>query len=152
MLTEKSKCAVENNTPTLLIRDLPLERKPREKAIAQGFDALTDAELMAIIFSTGIKGKSVLQLSEDILRDNDGHLSMLMRMTPQQIMERYKGIGQAKAVTLLAALHLGERSRADCVERQKEKICTSELAFRKWRRCFSVLTTRNFGYCCLIGR
>ena len=74
MLTEKSKCAVENNTPTLLIRDLPLERKPREKAIAQGFDALTDAELMAIIFSTGIKGKSALQLPEDILRANDGHL------------------------------------------------------------------------------
>lgn len=144
MLTEKSKCAVENNTPTLLIRDLPLERKPREKAIAQGFDALTDAELMAIIFSTGIKGKSVLQLSEDILRDNDGHLSMLMRMTPQQIMERYKGIGQAKAVTLLAALHLGERSRADCVERQKEKICTSELAFRKMAPVFLGLDHEEF--------
>lgn len=137
---------MENSKTTapVLIRDLPADEKPREKALRHGIESLTDIELMAIIFSTGIKGKSVLELSEDILRDNDGHLSILTRMTPQEIMKRYKGIGQAKAVTLLAALHLGERSRADFVERQKERINTSELAFRKMAPVFINLDHEEF--------
>lgn len=126
------------------MRDIPSDELPREKALKYGFDVLSDVELMAIIFSTGIKGKSVLELSEDILKDNDGHLSSLTRMTPQQIIKRYKGIGMAKAVTLLAALHLGERSRADFIDRQKEKICTSELAFRKMMPIFLNLDHEEF--------
>lgn len=126
------------------MRDIPSDELPREKALRYGFDVLSDVELMAIIFSTGIKGKSVLELSEDILKDNDGHLSSLTRMTPQQIIKRYKGIGMAKAVTLLAALHLGERSRADFIDRQKEKICTSELAFRKMMPIFLNLDHEEF--------
>lgn len=126
------------------MRDIPSDELPREKALKYGFDVLSDVELMAIIFSTGIKGKSVLELSEDILKDNDGHLSLLTRMTPQQIIKRYKGIGMAKAVTLLAALHLGERSRADFIDRQKEKICTSELAFRKMMPIFLNLDHEEF--------
>lgn len=126
------------------MRDIPSDELPREKALKYGFDVLSDVELMAIIFSTGIKGKSVLELSEDILKDNDGHLSSLTRMTPQQIIKRYKGIGMAKAVTLLAALHLGERSRADFIDKQKEKICTSELAFRKMMPIFLNLDHEEF--------
>lgn len=126
------------------MRDIPSDELPREKALKYGFDVLSDVELMAIIFSTGIKGKSVLELSEDILKDNDGHLSSLTRMTPQQIIKRYKGIGMAKAVTLLAALHLGERSRADFIDRQKEKICTSELAYRKMMPIFLNLDHEEF--------
>lgn len=126
------------------MRDIPSDELPREKALKYGFDVLSDVELMAIIFSTGIKGKSVLELSEDILKDNDGHLSSLTRMTPQQIIKRYKGIGMAKAVTLLAALHLGERSRADFIDKQKEKICTSELAYRKMMPIFLNLDHEEF--------
>ena len=54
-----------------LIADMPDDQRPREKALSQGIKSLTDAELMAIIFSTGIKGKSVVQMCEEILTDND---------------------------------------------------------------------------------
>ena len=60
-----------------LIADMPDENRPREKALTNGIKSLTDAELMAIIFATGIKGKSVVQMCEEILADNDRHISRL---------------------------------------------------------------------------
>ncbi len=96
-----------------MMADIDVSMRPREKAIAQGFDSLTDAELLAIIFNTGIRNINVVELSRMILDDNDGHLSRLMRMSHGDIMRRYKGIGQAKAITLLAALQLGIRAAQD---------------------------------------
>ncbi len=81
---------------------IPKNQLPREKAIEQGIKALSDAELMAIIFGTGIQGKNVVQLCGEILDDNDNHISYIARMDCRQFMERYKGIGPAKALTLLA--------------------------------------------------
>lgn len=103
---------LESNGPRL-IRDMLAGDKPRERAMRHGMKSLSDIELMAIIFSTGIKGKSVLELSADILADNQGHLSRIARMRCSDFMKRYKGIGPAKALTLLAALELGSRTVAD---------------------------------------
>ena len=64
--TEKGIRNLPENKPRL-IRNMREDEKPREKAIKQGIKSLSDAELMAIIFSTGIKGKSVIELSQDIL-------------------------------------------------------------------------------------
>lgn len=113
-----------------LIRDLSQEDKPREKALRQGIKALSEAELLAILFSTGIKGKSVLDLSRDILAHNNGHLSQLARFSPQELMKQYKGIGIAKAISLLAALELGLRSQADAEKMRHDKIQSSQQAFR----------------------
>ena len=96
-----------------LIRDMLEQERPREKAQKHGVKSLTDVELMAIIFATGIAGKSVIELSREILHDNGGHLSRVARLSVPEFLKRYKGIGPAKATTLLAALELGSRAAAD---------------------------------------
>lgn len=98
---------------SFLIKDMVQEERPREKALRHGIKTLTTTELMAIIFSTGVSGKSVVQLSNEILADADGHLSKVARMSVDELLRRYKGIGKAKALSLLAALELGSRASAD---------------------------------------
>lgn len=115
---------------SLLIRHMEPGQRPREKAMRAGLDALTDAELMAIIFATGMQGKSVVEMSEDILRDNRGHLSRLVRMSVREMCRRYKGIGPAKALTLLAALKLGERAVADGLRADEPVMNSPEAAWR----------------------
>lgn len=62
-----------------LIKDMAESERPREKAMMYGVESLSDAELMAIIFATGIKGKSVVQLCKEILESKDGHLSKVTK-------------------------------------------------------------------------
>ncbi len=112
------------------ISDIPDELRPREKALADGIRSLTDAELMAIIFSTGIKGKNIIDLCQEILDDNGQHISLVAKMNVREITERYRGIGPAKALTMLAALELGRRSGADSLLVEQVKITDSESAYR----------------------
>lgn len=127
-----------------LIRFLADDEKPREKALAHGIKSLTNVELMAIVFSTGLKGKSVLELSREILNDNDNHLSLVARLSPRDFMNRYKGIGPAKAITLLAALELGMRSAKDATEMQYKQICSSAAAAALMRQHFQNLDHEEF--------
>jgi DNA repair protein RadC len=127
-----------------LIRYLADDEKPREKAIAHGVKSLTDVELMAIVFSTGLKGKSVIELSREILTDNDNHLSNVAHLTPQDFMNRYKGIGPAKAITLLAALELGMRSARDAAQMQYKTVQNSESAAAIMRHHFQNLDHEEF--------
>lgn len=117
----------------LLIRDMAVDERPREKMLHLGAKALSDAELMAIIFSTGMKGKSVIQLSQEILADNQGHLSRVARLSVQDFLNRYKGIGQAKAITLLAALEMGARAAADAARIDNPTIRDSRTAYEIMR-------------------
>lgn len=107
---------------------MPDECKPREKALARGIKALSDAELMAIIFGTGIKGKNVVEMCSEILADSDNHISRVAGMDVREFMLRYKGIGPAKALTMLAALELGSRSAADALTVTDPPMASSELA------------------------
>lgn len=113
-----------------LERESPDNLMPREKAMAFGIKTLSDAELMALIFATGIKGKNVVRMCEDILVDNEYHISKVARMNVKEFMNRYKGIGPAKALTMLAALELGNRSAADALKVEQTQIRTSEQAYR----------------------
>lgn len=113
-----------------LIREMDSSMRPREKALHSGFKSLTDAELLALIFSTGIKGKSVIELSDEILRDNDGHLSKLTSLSVAEICRRYKGIGSAKAINLLAALEIGARSVADALKVERTLVTGPEIAYK----------------------
>lgn len=97
----------------LRIADLDNADKPREKAIQQGIDALTNAELMAIILGSGMSGKSVIDLSREILRDNSGRISRVARMSIAELCKKYAGMGPAKAVSLIAAFELGARCQQD---------------------------------------
>lgn len=134
----------EFQSRSLLIRDLADSEKPREKAMRLGFKALTDAELMALLFSTGLKGKSVLVMSEEILHDNDYHLSRLARLSVSEMLARYKGIGPAKAITLLAALELGSRSAVDAARLEYPAITSSEIAYRHMKHHFERLDHEEF--------
>ena len=114
--------------PKLTDTVLPENLQPREKALALGIKSLRDAELMAILFGTGIQGKGVVALCDEILEDNKRHLSLLTSMRPDEVIARYKGVGLAKALTLLAALELGSRAAADAIAVSNRPIMNSEMA------------------------
>ncbi len=128
----------------MLIRDMATDERPREKAIKYGIKSLTNTELMAIIFGTGVSGKSVVQLSNDILADNGNHLSQVARLSVKDLLNRYKGIGPAKAVSLLAALEIGSRSAADAASISTPTITSSEIAVHYMRRYFNNLPHEEF--------
>ncbi len=127
-----------------LIREMDRTERPREKAIKYGIKSLDDVELMAIIFSTGLKGKSVIELSREILADNNNHLSKVARLTVKEMLTRYKGIGPAKAITLLAALELGSRSAADAARINSPTVNSSDVAYDLMRHHFERLDHEEF--------
>ncbi len=91
------------------ISDLSQEDRPREKALALGVDALTTTELIALILGSGTPGESVITLSQRILAESGNSLQELSRRTIKNLVRSFKGVGDAKAVTLLAAIELGKR-------------------------------------------
>ena len=93
--------------PDLLIRDLLVDDRPRERLIKQGPQSLSNQELIAILLRTGTKRESVLSLANRVLIYFE-KLHELKHATLEEIMS-IKGIGQAKAVQLLAAIELGRR-------------------------------------------
>lgn len=107
----------------------PAGMPPREKAMALGVKALSDPELMAILMGTGTRGKNVLELCADILRSKDGHLSMVARMHWREFISDFKGVGPAKALTLLAALELGARANRDAMTMTHTTLDSSEKAY-----------------------
>ena len=90
-----------------LIRDLPLGERPRERLLALGGGALSNAELLAIILRTGTAAESALGLAGRLLASHGG-LAGLAQASPAELA-RYRGMGQAKAAQVAAALELGRR-------------------------------------------
>ena len=101
--------------------------RPREKLLNKGKSALSDAELIAILIGSGSHNESAVELSKRILNTCDNSLIELSRMTLSEL-KKFKGIGEAKAITIAAALELGRRRRgAEVLE--KKLIRTSRDAF-----------------------
>lgn len=128
----------------LLISQMDREARPREKALRHGIKSLTDAELMALIFSTGIKGKSVVRLCEEILGEYKGHLSKITSMDAREFMKRHKGIGPAKALTFMAALELGARAASDAVMLDDPQMTSSQAAYKYMYQRMSELDHEEF--------
>lgn len=101
--------------------------QPREKLMLRGRSALTDAELLAILIGSGSRNESAVDLCKRILAQNQNHLHLLGKLSIQQLME-FKGIGEAKAITIIAALELGKRIRQSEVK-DLIKITCSKDAF-----------------------
>lgn len=89
------------------VKDLPIDDRPREKLLLRGPQNLTDAELIAILLRTGTKGKSVLELSQEII-NKENNLAQLALKSPSELIEN-SGIGKDKAATLLAAFEVSRR-------------------------------------------
>ncbi len=101
--------------------------RPREKFLLKGKDVLSDSELLAILIGSGSRNESAVQLCQRILASTDHNLNRLGKMTISQLMQ-FKGIGEAKAISIAAALELGRRRRAeDSI--QLKKITSSKAVF-----------------------
>ncbi|HLG04364.1 MAG TPA: DNA repair protein RadC [Bacteroidia bacterium] len=87
------------------------EDRPREKLVAKGRHVLTDAELLAIILGTGSRNESAVDLSRRLLSENENSLEKLSRLSVPELI-KYDGIGEAKAISITAALELGRRRNA----------------------------------------
>jgi len=90
------------------IKNWSEDERPREKMMQKGTTALTDAELLAILISSGTKEKSALDLARDILSLAHNNLHELGRLSVPEL-QKTKGIGEARAITIAAALELGRR-------------------------------------------
>ena len=97
------------------IKDLPMDARPREKLLARGPQALSDVELLAILLRTGMAGKNVFQLSEELL-GQDGIAGLLNATVPS--LKMVKGLGPAKQAELLAVFELARRALS---QRLKER-------------------------------
>ncbi|MDD2821653.1 MAG: DNA repair protein RadC [Flavobacterium sp.] len=103
----------QNNFP---ITHWSEDDKPREKLMLKGKSALSDAELIAILIGSGSRSESAVDLSKRILSSVDNNLNALGKLSISQLMS-FKGIGEAKAISIIAAMELGRRRRAeDAVE------------------------------------
>lgn len=101
--------------------------RPREKLLLKGKASLSDAELMAILLGSGTKNESAVDLSRRILASIDHNLIELSKMTVSELL-KFKGIGEAKAISIVAALELGRRRRGAEVVKRKT-ITSSHEAF-----------------------
>ncbi len=108
----------------LSIREWAAADRPREKYIANGSSSISDAELIAILLRSGTPEISALDLAKRILAGCDNSLNKLSEKNLDELMQ-INGIGQAKAITILAAFELGRRRRAEDVVQQK-KITSSD--------------------------
>src|SRR4051812_28222146 len=103
--------------PQLKIREMPRDERPREKMAAHGVDALTDAELIAILLKTGREGRNVIEVARDLLKRH-GSLEGASRCKLNELKE-IPGIGPAKASELMAAFGLGNRLARQKLAKQK---------------------------------
>lgn len=132
-----------DSTHHLRIADLSDSDKPREKALANGIRSLSDTELIAILLSGGVPGKSVIELSRELYNACGNSLATMARMSIRDMSRRFHGIGPAKAVTIAAALELGSR-RKDLAESEKPQIRSSADAYTVIRGHIENLAVEEF--------
>ena len=115
-------------TTNFSIKHWAEDDKPREKLMLKGKSVLSDAELIAILIGSGSRNESAVELSQRILSNANNNLNSLAKLTIKQLME-FKGIGEAKAITIIAALELGKRRREE-EALELIKITSSKIIFQ----------------------
>src|SRR4051812_48927657 len=99
------------NNPSTSIKNWAVDDRPREKLLAKGALALSDSELLAILINNGQKERSALQIAKDVLQVGKNNLNELGKISIKDF-RKINGIGEAKAITIVAALELGRRRQA----------------------------------------
>jgi DNA repair protein RadC len=117
----------DSATQKLTIKDWAEEDKPREKMLLKGWRALSDAELIAILIATGTGNETAVDVAKKLMAIAGSSIDKLARFTIKD-MQKVKGIGQAKAITIGAALELGRRRSSEDRE-QTKKISSSRDAY-----------------------
>jgi DNA repair protein RadC len=126
----------------LNIRSWAEEDRPREKLMLKGKRALSDAELMAILIGSGSHEETAVSLCKRILSDYDHDLNFLGKLTVSQLTQ-FKGIGEAKAISIVAALELGRRRQSSEI-RKKKQIRSSQDVFKLMAPVMSDLQHEEF--------
>ena len=106
--TDLTESVMEPRRRHATIKDLSVEERPREKLLAKGVGALTVSELLAIIIGGGTTTQTAVELMQGIMSDCENSLVNLSRMTVGDLM-RYRGIGEARALSIVAAAEIGRR-------------------------------------------
>ena len=119
---------MEESKDFLSIKSWAEEDRPREKLLLKGKSSLSDAELIAILLRTGVKGSSALDIAKKILHRVNGDLNELGKLSVSELKQMEKGLGDTKSITIAAALELGRR-RQSSVIREKPTIRTSNDSF-----------------------
>jgi DNA repair protein RadC len=118
------------------------EDRPREKMAALGADHLTNAELLAILIGSGSQKESAVDLMKRLLADCNNNLNTLGKMTIRELCD-YKGIGEAKAISILAACELGKRRQAESAE-ERPDLGTATLIYNHMRPKLQDLDVEEF--------
>ena len=126
---------MKNDKAEQSLRHLPISQwdeddRPREKMVKLGKKSLSDSELIAILLRTGIHGASAIDLAKSILIQANGRLTELARLEVSDLQNSNKGLGMAKAVTILAALELGNRMLGEVNSDKEDIIRNSDDLFR----------------------
>ncbi len=103
---------MEKDRVSFTIKNWALDDRPREKLLQKGKLTLSDAELIAILIGSGSRDESAVELSKKILSLHQNNLNTLGKLSVAQLMQ-FKGIGEAKAITIIAAMELGRRRRSE---------------------------------------
>lgn len=133
------------------IKDLCPDERPREKLRLRGAKALSNAELLAILLGSGTGGKSVTDIAQELMVRSDGRLSLLDAMPLERLVAQ-PGVGEVRAVVIVAALELGRRLMEESALRQGQAISSPEAAFRLMlptlknldhEQCWAVFLNKN---------
>ncbi|CAN5118020.1 DNA repair protein RadC [soil metagenome] len=117
------------NNPSTAIKNWAADDRPREKLLTKGAASLSDSELLAILIGSGNKNKSAVDLGKEVLQLGQNNLNELGKLSVKDLM-KIKGIGQAKAIILGAALELGRRRHAgELLGKKAVKASTDVAAF-----------------------
>lgn len=111
----------------LSIKSWAEDDRPREKLITKGRQALSDAELLAILLASGNKNETAVQLAQRILNSHQNSINQLAKLQLNDL-KKFKGVGEAKAVTIAAALEIGRRRTEETIE-EKIKITSPKYAY-----------------------
>lgn len=124
------------------IKEWAKDDRPREKMIDKGKAAMSDSDLLAILLRTGKEGQSAVDLARAVLEKADNDLIKLSDLTLKEL-EDIKGIGKAKAITIMAALELGKRRRAAEAKLPKE-VKDSKVSFERFLSCIDDMKQEHF--------
>ena len=124
------------------IKNWALEDRPREKLLDKGARALSDSELIAILLGSGTQENSAVELARQLLKRVENNLNKLGRLTVKDLM-KHKGIGEAKAVSIVAALELGKRRKQEEVT-DAHSVRSSKDAYHAFESLVSDLPHEEF--------
>ena len=118
------------------------DERPREKLLQKGVAALSLNELFAILLRSGVGGESALDLARRILADNNNDLNELACRGVRELVNRYKGVGVAKAAAIVAAMEIGRRRKP--MEQERKSVLVKMLFYISIRLLL-IWNMKNFG-------